>query len=267
MSEPDRLARLSAGTLLNAQAETERGVQAAVDAVSAEAAAEAERQRRAAFRRKVALLGVVLLFSKRMGSAAGQALLAGRQDARERAAHRVLAEFSAAGILVGATTLGGTRPLIAEARRHRLDEDDLHAHAAGESLASQWRSSIVHAISRATRNDQDPVAAMREASASLAPRVRRTAVTETSQAYSDEHREAVRDAARYDNALAEKLAELGMQRRWVAMLDSCRICWPHDGETVPIFDGFSGGDEPGHVHVHCACCEIYVTAEAAALAA
>jgi len=75
------------------------------------------------------------------------------------------------------------------------------------------------------------------------------AVSENSQAYNAEHRNAVIDRAQ----------QLGLTEVWDAELDSrtCQHCAGLDG-TEAIDGEFPGGVVPGHVHGNCRCTSHFV---------
>jgi len=260
MADSKRLVRLAAGTMLLAQASTKKKlaktVAVHVDAVAAEAARRHERDK------KAAALALLLLGAKAMVPDLARSIVDGRADARKSARGRLFAELKAAGLALGAA------PWVFG---NRAEEDAAHAQLSAESLASQWQGLAAASLIAARRVEQPVAQAIRGTVRKMKDRTERTAATETAQAYSDEHREALRDLVRQDRQLAggewAAEAEAKLARQWSALLDACERCWPHDGETVGLNETFSGGDEPGFMHARCRCIEVIVEADAMSVAA
>jgi hypothetical protein len=256
-----KLVRLSAGTLLNAQALTTEKLQDAIAQGSGEAIAELGRRKRSEDVRKAAVLAALLLLSKRMSDRARDAIVDGRQHARREGARRLLAELTAVGVVLGATAIGSqsARHEILNGAQRRHEEDDAHAMVAADALAGAWRSAAFHAVTKAVRTGESIAETLAGMDGRMKPRIVRTATTETSQAYSAERRAALSDAIEHDKEFAASVRGDRLMREWVAMLDACEHCWPHDGERVDVGDSFGGGDEPGEMHPHCHCFDVLVT--------
>lgn len=240
-------ARVSAGTLLLLEARTRRQATDAIDAAIDKAVADAARQRRAGRNERAALLALILLASRDMATLLGSALFRGRLGAREGAVGRLRVELGAAGVILAAHAL---RPAS-----HRLVEDTHHAGSAAESLAIAWRGVAIHRTLQAARQGDDVVSAIESTRGPMGPRLVRTAATETSQSYNDEHTEALADAMVYQDGLAEALEAAQVVRVWDAILDlrTCAECGAHDGEIAPPGQSFRSGHEPGFVHPLCRC--------------
>lgn len=78
--------------------------------------------------------------------------------------------------------------------------------------------------------------------------LRRTAVTESSDAFNAGRKQAVKQVGR------------SLARVWDALLDACPICAAEDGKIVGVNENFSIG-EPGSVHPFCRCNWTLVTLE------
>jgi hypothetical protein len=70
--------------------------------------------------------------------------------------------------------------------------------------------------------------------------LRRTAVTESSDAFNSARKQAVQHVQRR------------LMRVWDALLDACPVCAAEDGKIVGVNEKFSIG-EPGSVHPFCRC--------------
>lgn len=244
--------RLAAGSLLLAETHSRREVRDAVDRHIALAAAEAE-QRHQANERRAAILALLLLSAKAMADDVRKALLSARERSRIAARRRLAVEFRAVGIVLAAHqwVIGA-----------RTDVDDAHAASAAESLASQWRMFAIAQVVAGGHKDVAPGVAIQSTSRAMVARLDRTVVTEGAQAYNDEHRAAAADIVAFDKkfrdgALADRI-DRALVRKWVAMLDACRFCWPYDGDTTPIGQSFEDGAEPGFMHPRCRCIDVLV---------
>jgi hypothetical protein len=169
-------------------------------------------------------------------------IYAQRQAARTSARRRLSAELTDLGVpLEGYHWVISNRRLI----------DQRAADTVAHSLGLQWRTVEAKAI----EEEEKPGPRMMRA------RLARAARTEVARAYSEEHREAIRDVVDYDRRFRDgQLAteiESALRRRWSAMADACERCSPCDGEEVGINESFSCG-EPGGMHPHCACIEYLV---------
>jgi len=78
--------------------------------------------------------------------------------------------------------------------------------------------------------------------------LRRTAVTESSDAFNTGRKQAVQLVGRQ------------LMRVWDALLDACPICAAEDGKIVGVSENFSIG-EPGSVHPFCRCSWTLATLE------
>lgn len=246
-----KLAKLAAGALLLASQAAERKIKRAIEIGAADAAEHATKERDR--ERAGAVLALLVGASRRMVPDLTAAILGGRTAAREAARRRLLAELKASGV--------GPPPAVWPFAQR--SDDDIRAHAAAESLAVQWRGVAAANAAGAIRREESGAAAIRKTTQAMGARVRRTAVTESSQAYGDEHAQAIRDMVAQDERFGDgswAAAARGLMREWSALLDACPACWPHDGERVGLDEQFSGGDEPGSVHAHCRCTELLVPA-------
>lgn len=246
-----RVERLAAGTILNATQASKKSLNAAVGETIAQAAAEISDRQRNDRVRKAELMAALLLLSKGMATKATAAIFASRQHARREGARRSIAELAALGVMVGPAASS----LMMAASLTRADEDNAHAHSAGESLAVAWRGMALYSLSAATRKEEDASKAIALTNRPMLKRVERTAETETAQAYSSEHREAIAEEIERDSELRLRVDAVRAVRRWSAFLEACPVCAEHDGEEVGIGESFEGGDEPGFVHPRCRCYE------------
>ena len=280
-----KAARVSAAILLKHEKRTSRSisrvVSRSIDGAVAAVARLPDSTKRAA------LLAALALSMQQMQSELREAIRDERQDTRDAARSRLRAEVKAATGLALLAALFHGLPT-------RRDDDDAHAHAAADALAIAWRGLAAHRVMRALRQGDSAVVAVEATRQLLEGRTRRTAATETAQAYSDEHRSVsielsqeakhtigvdgsvegvspyrapgVRpgDVAldeRYPSGLGWERAYLTLMRRWDAMLDSkvCRVCADLDGDLAELDESFEGGEEPGFVHPHCRCFPTLVT--------
>ena len=241
------LLRLSAGALLLSQKHAEKAIREAANRHIAEANAELAKQRTD---RRAALTLVLLALGSRMTESLTAAILSGRQEARKASARRLVAELQAAGI----QPTSSVRPMFAAASLARGQEDAAMASLAASSLVTQWRGLALSAGTLAGRRGKPLAAGLAKSKDLLAPRITRTAATETAHAYNDEHRALIREAVRYGDIDAD-----AVMREWSALVDACEHCWPMHGERVGIDESFSGGYEPGDVHVNCMCTEVIVS--------
>ena len=170
-----------------------------------------------------------------------------RADAREGARDQLHEEL----LLLGVTLV-----LL-----NRNRKDKLAAATTAKSFSAAWAqvSSLAILISE---TESEFIGRVSKAIDSLDGRVQRIATTEVSQAWNDEHLDAV---SRLGPTLEEDSKAVN---RWDATLDAktCSICASHDGEYAPVGESFSGGDLPGFVHPNCRCLSTLVvlpTAKAA----
>jgi len=239
--ERTREERAAAGEILLARDQTLARMRAAARAAASDAAEKADRKDW----ERAAVAAALLLIGRKLGASLGAAVIRGRAEARMAARRRLRAEF---GLLGAAAALPATS-------RARETRDATAAAKVAGSIATQWKALALLALRDAAKAEKDPGAALRATERAIAPSLDRAAATETARAYNGEHRAAALDFARANPEAASK-----MLREWSAMLEACERCWPHDGERVGLDEGFFGGDEPGSVHVRCACTETIVSA-------
>jgi len=246
--------RLSVGTLLLTQDRAERMVADAVhdeaDIAAAQLARKKERERRAV------ILAMLLIAGKRMAGSVQRALVRGRAQARIAARGRLEAELEAVGL---SAAIIAALSRHAGAKRERLDDDKLHAQAAADSLASQWRTVAIAAALSAVARGRDPSDAIAGSARLVRTRSDRTAETEAGQAYNDEHFGALDDAVQADESFAAALEEARIMREWSALADACPSCAPLDGTRVGLPEPFPGGVEPGTMHPRCRCIAVLVS--------
>ena len=240
--ERTREERAAAGEVLLARDRTLGRMRVAARAASTEAAAEAARKKND---ERAALVAALLLVGRRLAVALGASVIRGRAEARMAARRRLRVEIG---------LLGATAALSASSRAREARDATAAARVAA-SLATQWRALAILAARPAEGSARDPKAVARATELAFDARLKRAAATEAARAYNDEHRAAARDFARDNPEAASK-----MLREWSAMLEACERCWPHDGERVGLDESYFGGDEPGSVHVRCACTETIVSA-------
>ena len=233
---PNKLGKLAAGTLLLTTRKTQKKIAEAVSRNIALAAADAHKREN---EKRAAALAILLIASRAMASDVRSAIQWGRTEARVSARSRLGRELVAAGVL-----------LKPDGHAAPTSEDALHAQMSAESLATQWRTLATGAILSADRKGRSVGQAIESTRDGMKFRTLRTATSESAQAYSEEHRTVSRELDVDGDLVA---------RQWSALLDACGMCWPHDGETVGLDEGFSGGDEPGYVHSHCRCVPILVS--------
>ena len=241
--------RASAGALMLAGDEAGRLMRRAADAQIAQAAHELRGRRQNEKRASVLL--VLLAAGARMAGGLADAVAAGRKRARGLAATRLGAELAALGI----EPQTGSPGLLAAQHLDRMGADAVEAQIAAESLAGQWRALATRAVLQAQRTGEDVAAAVSATREPLLPKIARTAETEATRAFNDEHLEHVRDMiARGD------VPEHLVMREWSALIDACERCFPLDGVRVGVAESFPGGEEPGSVHPRCRCSELIVAA-------
>ncbi len=231
--------RVAAGTLLLLSKKAKRklvdDVDEAVNSANAHLAQDPDRGH---------VLRVMVAAGALLGARAGVTIARGRREARLAGQNRAFKELSAFGLPFP--------PQYASGFLERAWEDEVHALTSAQSLAGQWQAMATQAALRAERLERSVPASVTRTKRLMASRAERTAITEISQAYNAEHKAAVEEAAKKYPALRDR------KRRWSCMLDACADCASHDGEEVGIDESFSGGDEPGHVHVRGACSAEYV---------
>lgn len=239
----DRVARVSAGSVILAARRTQGAMASAVGVGIDTAKADIGRHPRW---RTVEVLAALALGAHVMLSGLRDAIAEGRLSARRVSRRRLGVELAAAGALAGGTNVID--------RYSQAPEDPMRAEMAAGSLVASWRGMAYAEAVRANRAERSVTAAVDRTRSLLAPSVERTAKTEIASAYNDEHRAALLD-------MREDLVEVVM-RRWDSANDkrTCQRCHDHDGEEVGIGEDFAGGDLPGDMHPNCLCVEVIVNA-------
>jgi SPP1 gp7 family putative phage head morphogenesis protein len=119
-----------------------------------------------------------------------------------------------------------------------LNEDDI---ARSQAAAMSFAAALLLALLAANILKKT---SLKQVALSQEYRLARIAATEVAEAYGQA-------------ALAAYTAvpKSEYQKRWDAELDlkTCHVCRDHHGETVPLNQSFSHGDEPGAVHPRCRC--------------
>lgn len=246
-----RLHRESAKALLRAEAAMLRELRAALRSAAGRAllslSDDADRTH--------ALL-VVRQAVKDAALALEHALVHGKTSARRVALHRVAAEVA---LLTRQLEAHGFDGPEAPEMSDGSAEDAALAQTAAGSLASAWGASVIAGIARWSDDPTSttPIRAARAAVDQVDYRLRRTAATETSRSFNDEHAEALDEIADANDGATWLPA---IWKRWDAMLDRkvCQACKDHDGETAFIGFAFDGGDKPGEMHANCRCIETMV---------
>lgn len=233
--------RAAAGEVLIARDRVLARMRVVTKRAADEAAAESQRRDR----ETAAVVAALLLVGRRLSAALGEAVIRGRAEARMAARRRLRAELLAAGALAALPSQG----------RPRESRDATAAAKVAAAVAAQWRAIAVLAVRASAREERDPAVALRATARAVDARLGRAAVTETARAYGSEHRQAAIEYAAANPEAASKLL-----REWSAMIEACDRCWPHDGERTGLDESFSGGDEPGAMHPHCACVDTIVAA-------
>jgi hypothetical protein len=245
-----KLQRAEARALMAVEARTlvasKRTIKVVADAAAIEIASRDDR-------RHAEILAILLLASRTMRRRLAVTLVDGRHRARMTAIGRLRSELTLAGIGFA----------IGHAIAPRKDVDSAHADTAAASYASAWASAAVFLASEAERAGKSAAGAVSKAVEAKASALDRIVATEIPRTYNDQHRaDAAELALKHPDLFADVV------ERWDAMLDACERCWSHDGETTPIGDSFSGGDEPGYMHPRCRCLRtLYSNAEISQIAA
>lgn len=164
--------------------------------------------------------------SNRVETAVRSAIVNLRQFSAVKGLERLRIELDSLGIDL-------SRGRLTQAQADMLIQDTLRARAAAKSYAKAWRDRARgETISEAAR------AANQGTSGSL----KRTGVTESSQAYSEAKRKGAQSVG------------VRLYRVWDAILDKrvCPICESADGDIVGLREKFPKG-EPGSTHPNCRC--------------
>ena len=125
--------------------------------------------------------------------------------------------------------------------------ESARANDRAETLSAAWRKKLEDARTASPYRTPAPrpvaitPAEGRQALEVIEPRVRRTALTESVDAWSAE-----------TSRQNDRAYDLGLEvtEPWVAMLDACPRCWDLDGTSVTRPDRFP--DDPP-LHPHCCC--------------
>lgn len=229
--DEEKRRRVLAGTLLLAVRRTRRFLSTALDAATAGVAL----QLLTGDKTIAGVAAVASIAAPHLETMLVGAISRGRSLARDDARSRLSRDLRSVGIRFSEQELRSDHgPVV----------DEGHAAVAGASLAAAWRSRVLVLGSQAVRRGDAPAGVVRRASRVLGSSLDRTAETETSRAFSDERRGGV--------FIANRRSEERVERRWIAMLDACRDCAGYDGE-VSVGGVFSGGAEPGEMHIRCLC--------------
>ena len=226
----------------------------AKDVADATAKAQAEAHKRLT---RAAMLIMLLGVGATLAATAKQTIAKGRQAVRAVAAGRLGKELVAAGMTgVWLAELGsGTA---------RGDDDAALAQAAALALSGAWQGMAIASAVKAVRVERDVSRALAESPKHMRSRIARIAATETAEAYSDEHRQALLDAMEYDRSYRDGSFADAVQeelvRQWSSLLDdrTCNECADQDGEVAEVDGSYDSGLEPGSVHVNCRCQDIIV---------
>ncbi len=121
--------------------------------------------------------------------------------------------------------------------------DSVYAKAAASSLVAAFTGIALWKTARGK-----PIGAIAR---ELDGRITRTAITETSSTFSDEHEAQMRAFAKRATAHTWITAVF---RVWNTSLERvCPECARHEGEITPMAMSFARGDVPGTVHPRCQC--------------
>ncbi|GEM_PF-1298804 len=144
--------------------------------------------------------------------------------------------------------------LVVPLRGHN-EADAVHAEAAAKSLSSKWlQQSVGRLIDQ--QDAHGPLPSIGEqVAAEIDFRVRRTAATESSQAFNNEADDILGIVGdRIDGTPAGAI----VWKRWESVLDRvvCGRCANFDNQVVRANEEFRGGEVPGYVHPQCRCIEV-----------
>jgi len=201
--------------------------------LAAALAAQAKREQQTERRQQLALLALLLLRRK-------------VPERRVEQAHQMQPIAGRLRLAISGNAKAQMRTARLDARRSRLI-----ATAIGYSWLKAARDKI-----RAGLGHKD---AHSEALGDIDYQIKRTAITETSDAF-DNARELA------TGLVAEEIAEefpfpVPLFEVWDATMDqrTCRICRRLHGEAVPVGQEFEGGVRPGSVHPNCRCRVVLTT--------
>lgn len=124
---------------------------------------------------------------------------------------------------------------------------------SASSLAAAWRRKVEEARAATPYRTPGtrPVPIEQRALADIQPAIRRTAQTETVDAW------AAETSRQNDRAYA---LGLDVTEEWIALLDACPRCWALHGQTVTRPDTFPE-EPPLHPHCHCYLVTTIATAD------
>jgi hypothetical protein len=205
------------------------------------------------------------------------AVLQGRQAARAGALARVTDELTEASRMLQNDAF--EPPPASDAA-----EDGPLAQATGEALAAPWRAGVTAAVlAWADKPDGSLAERVREVTRANAFRRYRTAVTEVSRAFNDEHLEAAdwladakaeafgRNLLRQQRLQAAFAGDANVPpwalpwvgkivKVWNSVLDlkACAFCRSMHGAITLIGRPYPNGYEPGSPHPHCRCMDMLV---------
>lgn len=187
-------------------------------------------------------------------TAATAAILAARSATRRAAAEQLTKQLVTAEKLLLRAGVPLARGDMAVPVRATPEADAALAATSASSLSNAWIRDSLQRLLGWTREGADgrvpPVG--QDAAQAGRYRARRTAATETAQAFNhevDAILEVIGD--RIEQAPVGQL----LFKRWEAVLDRvvCGRCANYDNQVVPCNKGFRGGEIPGHVHPNCRC--------------
>jgi hypothetical protein len=188
------------------------------------------------------------------------AILASRSEARAaslRGLRRQLAlavgQYAETASRADLAQVAGIEAPGSQATPAQRDLDRASSAVVARSLAASWAASklaVIVAPSAATLTPPQVSATIVVSGKRDEPRSATVATTETVDAFNATRADALRD-------LAPQFKRVHLPflfRHWNATLDKrlCPRCESHEGEVVPIYKSFSGGDAPG-LHPNCRC--------------
>jgi hypothetical protein len=213
-------------------------------------------------RSKAAALLLLLSASRVMSARVQQEVRAARQQARELSSERLGIELGAASslpaIAIAAAAIASHGLVSSHAS---FEDDDARASLAGDTLAMAWRGLATYAVIRAFNTSKPAARALDATRAPMTSRGERTAISELSDAYTDERDRSVSDAMKADAAFADAVSRSQLAKQWdcTGERQPCPKCWAHQGERAPFDEDFSNGDVPGQMHPSCKCIWVATT--------
>jgi hypothetical protein len=185
---------------------------------------------------------------------------------RRKAASQARLQFDEAMRLLRTYGIPTSVMRLREATQMRIDL--VKAAMVAESLSRRWRfygQVEITAVRRAVERGGDGTGflprmsdTVRKSTKSLGSNIRATAATETSMAFSSEHKLQVDAAIRGSGDGVQQPLLHMLFKRWVTILDrnSCMRCYRHNNEVVRADRPFMNRDVPGLMHPNCRCQEI-----------